>query len=145
MLITNWLCTSLRKSRWNHPWIHTCEENGFWLGIVSDLLELEHHLSSGCVPVTHNASQYSLHSQLIHTSSSYFTCDGSNITLLRFAWSWKLLRILLWWSLKCFKVALLAKDSTLHNISNAHLHDHLHIANLRHKQEPQLNIYLLSE
>lgn len=40
----------------NHPRVHAREEDSFRLGIVSDLLEFANHLSSGCVPVSHNAS-----------------------------------------------------------------------------------------
>lgn len=45
-----------RKSCWNHSRIHASEEDSFWLGIVSDFLELSNHLSSCRVPVSHDAS-----------------------------------------------------------------------------------------
>lgn len=44
-----------------HSRIHASEENGFRFGIVSDFLELSYHVRSGCVSVSHDPSQNSLH------------------------------------------------------------------------------------
>lgn len=60
----NQLPSNLRKARRNHPRIHTSEEDRLRLRIVSDFLKLPHHIDSRRMPISHDASQYSLHYDL---------------------------------------------------------------------------------